>query len=114
MKQLLALAIVLMSVSVFAKTAAAPSAQKVVDALALANPSDVAEFLKGGNVTSSIEYKQVSADEENYTMLRQSCSSNGLGPGQCLGGVQIRINIQSKIVMANRVKTGSSQISRLR
>ena len=62
MKKLLALSLVLMSVTVFAKSAA-PSAANAVDALALANPADVADFLKGGNVTTSITYKAVTADE---------------------------------------------------
>lgn len=113
MKKLLALSLVLMSVTVFAKSAA-PNAANVVDALALANPADVAEFLKGGNVTTSIVYKAVTANEEVYTMLRQSCSSNGLGPAQCLGGIQIQITLVAKVMMANRYKSGSSKISRLR
>ncbi len=113
MKKFLALAFMLMSVTVFAKTAA-PSAENVVDALALANPSDVAEFLKGGNKMISIDYKKIGDDQEVYTMLRAQCSSNGLGPAQCLGGTQIQITLAAKVVMANRYKTGSSRISRLR
>lgn len=113
MKKLLALSLVLMSVTVFAKSAT-PNAANVVDALALANPADVAEFLKGGNVTTSITYKAVTADEEVYTMLRQSCTSTGMAPARCIGGVQIQITLVAKIMMANRYKIGSSKISRLR
>ena len=112
-KLVLALSLVFMSFSAFAKTAA-PSSAAVVDALALANPADVAEFLKGGNRTTSITYKAVSADEELFTLVRQSCSSNGLGPAQCLGGVEIKIQLVAKISMANRYKVGSSSVSRLR
>lgn len=118
MKKLLALSLVLMSVTVFAKVSQSkisqPSAADVINAMALANPADVAEFLKGGNVTTSIVYKAVSANEEVYTMLRQSCSTNGLSKAQCIGGVEIEITLVAKISMSNRYKFGSSQIRRLR
>ena len=109
----IALSLVLISMTGYAKTAA-PTAAAVVDALALANPADVAEFLKGGNRTTSINYKAVSANEEVFMMVRQNCSSNGLGPSQCLGGVEIRIELVAKISMANRYKVGTSSVSHLR
>ena len=107
MKKLLVLSILVMSTVVFAKGL---SAKNVVDALALANVADAAEFLKSGNRTTSITYKAVNADQEIYTMVRQNCSSTGTAPTQCIGGARIQITLDAVIMMANRYKVGSSSI----